>query len=166
MEKKYFLGRRFNKIARFSYAATVILSVYAAVIYDYLFPNVSGRAVMVLYLIWGMACLIAEKILFDRARKKIYYVLSEKFFTAHGFGNSVRGYALENITAVEEEKFSHDICKVKFLFGQEIELKINNCLDDPCGVALEIIGRLKKIKNIEIEESIIEKLEALSIPSS
>ena len=163
MEKKYFLGRRFNKIVRFSYAATVILCVYAAVIYDYLFPNVSGRAVMILYLIWGAVCLVAEKIIFDKSRKKIFYVLTDRAFVAHGFGNSVREYALENITAAEEEKFSHNICRVKFLFGNLAELRINNCLDDPCGVALEIIGRLKKIKNIGIEESLIEKLEALSI---
>lgn len=162
MEKKYFLGRRFNKIARFSYAATVILSVYAAVIYDYLFPNVSGRAVMILYLIWGMACLVVEKIIFEKSRKKIYYVLTDKAFIVHGFKNSRREYALENITGVEEEKFSHNICPVKFLFGQDLELKINNCLDNPCGVALEIIERLRKIKNIEIEESLIEKLTALS----
>ena len=162
MEKKYFLGRRFNKIARFSYAITVILSVYAAVIYDYLFPNVSGRAVMILYLIWGMACLAAEKFLFDKARKKIYYVLTEKFFIVHGFGNSVREYALENITSVEEEKFSHALCPVKFLLGGNVELKINNCLDDPCGVALEIIENLKKLKDIEIEADLYEKLKALS----
>ena len=163
MEKKYFLGKRFNKIARFSYAITIVLSFYGAFIYDYLFPNVSGRAVMILYLIWGAAVLAFEKFISTKSREKIYYVVSDKAFIAHGFGNSSREYSYENITSVEEEKFKFDnICPVKFLFGNlNLELKINPCLDDPCEVALEIIERLPK--NISVEKSLIEKLKALKV---
>ena len=163
MEKKYFLGRRFNKIVRFSYAITVILCIYCAAIYDYLFPNVSGRATVILYIIWGAVCLFLEKILFDKARKKIFYVVAEKSFEVHGFGNSIKEYAYENITAVEPEKFKFDsLCPVKFVFGNlNLELKINSCLDDPCDVALEIIKRLPK--RINVDKNLLERLEALKV---
>ena len=163
MEKKYFLGKRFNKIARFSYAITIILSIYGAAVYDYLFPNVSGKAAVILYLIWGAVCLFFEKILFDKARKKIFYVVTDKAFIIHGFGNSIKEYAYENITAVELERFKFDsLCPVKFVFGNlNLELKINSCLDDPCGVALEIIKNLPK--RINVDKNLIEKLEALKI---
>ena len=161
MEKEYFLGKRFNKIARFSYAITIVFCFYGAAIYDYLFPNVSGRAVMILYCIWALIMLAFERFLFDKARKKIYYVVSDKSFIAHGFGISVREYAYENITSVVEEKFKLDnICPVKFLFANiNLELKINPCLDNPCDVALEIIKRLPK--SLKVDKSLIEKLEAL-----
>ena len=163
MEKKYFLGKRFNKIARFSYAITIVFCFYGAAIYDYLFPNVSGQAVMILYCLWALIMLVFERFLFDKARKKIHYVVSDKAFIVHGFGNSVREYAYENITGVVEEKFKFDnICPVKFLFGNiNLELKINPCLDNPCDVALEIIKRLPK--NVNVEQSLLEKLEALTI---
>ena len=163
MEKKYFLGKRFNKIARFSYAITIVFCFYGAFIYDYLFPNVSGRAVMILYLIWGAAVLAFEKFIFTKSREKIYYVVSDKSFIAHGFGNSVREYSYENITGVEEEKFQFDnFCPVKFLFGAlNLELKINPCLDDPCEVALEIIERLPQ--KITVEKSLIEKLKSFRV---
>lgn len=158
MEKKYFLGKRFNKVVRFSYAVTVIFCVYGAFIYDYLFPNVSGKAVMILYSVWGLASFALEKFLFDKARKKIYYVVSDKAFIVHGFGNAVREYAYENITAVVLEKFSYyNPCPVKFLFeGINLELKINPCLDNPCEVALEIIKRLPK--KVKIEEDVERQL--------
>ena len=163
MEKKYFLGKRFNKIARFSYAITIVLSFYGAFIYDYLFPNVSGQAVMILYLFWGAAVLAFERFIFATARKKIYYVVSDKAFIVHGFGNAVREYAYENITAVEPEKFKFDsLCPVKFVFGNlNLELKINSCLDDPCDVALEIIKRLPK--RINVDKNLLERLEALKV---
>lgn len=159
-EKKYSLGKRFNKLARFSYAVTIILCFYGAAIYDYLFPNVSGRAVMILYFLWGAGCVALERFLFDKAREKISYVVSAKSFTAYGFGDARREYVYENITEVVQEKFSLDsLCPVKFLFGNlNLELKINPCLDDPCGVALEIIKRLPK--NVNVEKDLIEKLEA------
>ncbi len=163
MEKKYFLAKRFNKIARFTYAVTVILCLQGAVIYSYLFPNVSAHAVIILYSVWGAACLAIEKFIFSRSRKKICYIVSDKAFIVHGFGNTVREYAYENITGVVEEKFTYDnFCRVKFLFGElNLELKINRCLDDPCGVALEIIKRLPK--RVKVDENLVKQLEAFSL---
>lgn len=160
MSAKYHLGKSFGRAARLSYALTVIICIQGALIYNYLFPKVPVAAVAVMFLVIAVICIAAEKWIFDLARKDIYYYPSEKGLLVHGFGNAAQLYPYEEITEVFEERFVYNsVCNVRFRSGEKV-IKLNRYLDDPCGLALEIIHRLPD--TVAVDPALIKKLRALS----
>ena len=160
MSAKYHLGNTFGRAARLSYGLTVIICIQGAFIYNYLFPKVPVPAVAVMFLMIAVICAAAEKWAFDHARKDIYYFLSEKGLLVHGFGDAAQLYPYDEITEVFEERFVYNsVCNVRFRCGEKV-IKLNRYLDDPCGLALEIIKRLPD--TVPVDPSLIRKLEALS----
>lgn len=157
-QRHYRLGKRFNRYAVALKVLTAALFFCFYFIYLYVF-TIDPRLLFLIFLIACTACIWAEGRGADKLRQGIYYTVEADRLVYHQLKREL-AFKWSDFTAVYRDEFSlRDLCHTRFRLGEKV-LKLNSYLDDPCGLAWDIICHIEPY--VKVSEEIRKEAAALS----
>lgn len=160
MQHRYYMGKSFGRAAVVTYSVSVAIFILGCIVYSLYFVNVSKDVWVAIFSIVCVAVLLLERKLFRGARAAIYYELSDEGLLYRGIKNMKKLYRWEDFTQIETERFVYDrLCNIRFTCGGETFI-INKYIEDPCGLACEIMDRIEPY--VSVNPEIKKKMAALS----
>ncbi len=160
MQRRYYMGKSFKRAEVVTYSLSVAIFILGCIVYSIYFVNVSKDAWIAIFSVVCAVVLLLERKAFGAAKDSVYYELNDAGLICKGLKDAKKLYRWEDFTHVEAERFVYDrLCNLRFTCGGETFV-INKYIEDPCGLACEIIDRIDA--HVAVDPEIKKKMSALS----